>query len=326
MSLATDVFAVELQDYGVSASAPLVGPLDSLGADVQLSAEDYSARVTIEPELVSMLLRRVLREPAAIERSSPLSERLHGAFLALVAEVCRRTARAAPARATAAAREPKFTPGNVGSHPAQRWQVDFWVRLDGVTFRGRVAVQPASRGIYHEPSRDASSPVPVTLPVLLARVESTANELASLRLGDNLLFGDPERPPATLESTRTLCAPTSQRALSLERTAQGWVLRRAVLLDYEPTLEAMRDTDADDTLEGAVLDAPLDVRIEVGSVTMTAAEWLTLRQGDIVATTLPVAGPAVLRVAGREVARGELVNIEGQLGVKLTQLTPAAGS
>jgi flagellar motor switch/type III secretory pathway protein FliN len=168
--------------------------------------------------------------------------------------------------------------------------------------------------------------VPVTLPVLLARVESTANELASLRLGDNLLFGDPERPPATLESTRTLCAPTSQRALSLERTAQGWVLRRAVLLDYEPTLEAMRDTDADDTLEGAVLDAPLDVRIEVGSVTMTAAEWLTLRQGDIVATTLPVAGPAVLRVAGREVARGELVNIEGQLGVKLTQLTPAAGS
>jgi flagellar motor switch/type III secretory pathway protein FliN len=68
-----------------------------------------------------------------------------------------------------------------------------------------------------------------------------------------------------------------------------------------------------------VLDAPLVVRVEVGAVTLTASEWAALGPGDVVALGRRVHEPIVLRVAGAEVARGELVDIEGELGVRIRE-------
>jgi flagellar motor switch/type III secretory pathway protein FliN len=76
----------------------------------------------------------------------------------------------------------------------------------------------------------------------------------------------------------------------------------------------------DETLTGMALDAPLVVRVEVGSVTLTARDWAALRPGDVLETGLRLSEPAVLRVAGREVARGELVSIDGELGVRIHEI------
>jgi flagellar motor switch protein FliN/FliY len=76
----------------------------------------------------------------------------------------------------------------------------------------------------------------------------------------------------------------------------------------------------DDTTEQAVLDAPIVVRIELGAVTMTARQWSELEPGDVIETGCRIAEPVVLRVGGREVARGELVSIEGELGVRIRKL------
>jgi flagellar motor switch/type III secretory pathway protein FliN len=74
------------------------------------------------------------------------------------------------------------------------------------------------------------------------------------------------------------------------------------------------------SIEEAVLDAPIVVRVEVGAVSMTAAEWARLRAGDVIETGRRLNEPVVLRVAGREVARGELCDIEGELGVRIREL------
>src|SRR5205085_7866999 len=66
-----------------------------------------------------------------------------------------------------------------------------------------------------------------------------------------------------------------------------------------------------------VLDAPLVVRVELGAVTMSAREWAALRAGDVIGLGRRVSGPVVLRIAGTVVARGELVDIEGELGVRI---------
>jgi flagellar motor switch/type III secretory pathway protein FliN len=90
-----------------------------------------------------------------------------------------------------------------------------------------------------------------------------------------------------------------------------------VLLDVETTMQSPNQ-DQTATSE-VVLDAPLVVRVEVGAVTLSAAEWAALGPGDVVALGRRVQEPVVLRIAGAEVARGELVDIEGELGVRIRE-------
>jgi flagellar motor switch/type III secretory pathway protein FliN len=79
-------------------------------------------------------------------------------------------------------------------------------------------------------------------------------------------------------------------------------------------------------LTEAALEAPLVVRIEIGSVSMTARDWAALRPGDVIESGRRINEPVVLRVAGREVARGELVDVEGEIGVRVREiLTGGAG-
>lgn len=83
----------------------------------------------------------------------------------------------------------------------------------------------------------------------------------------------------------------------------------------------MTEADAP-TLTEVVLDAAVVVRVELGEVGLTAREWARLAPGDVLETGLRVAEPVALRVAGRVVARGELVDVEGELGVRIRELVP----
>ncbi len=66
-----------------------------------------------------------------------------------------------------------------------------------------------------------------------------------------------------------------------------------------------------------VMEAPVVVHIEIGSVTLPAQQWLGLRLGDVVTSQLPVGRPVTLRVAEQAVAEGELVSVDGQVGVRI---------
>ena len=75
-----------------------------------------------------------------------------------------------------------------------------------------------------------------------------------------------------------------------------------------------------ETLTDVLLDTPVVVRVELGAVSMSAREWARLGTGDVIETGQRIAEPVVLRIAGREVGRGELVNVDGQVGVRIQKL------
>ena len=72
-------------------------------------------------------------------------------------------------------------------------------------------------------------------------------------------------------------------------------------------------------------DVPVLVRVELGTVSLSAQQWADVRPGMVLTTGHPVGQQVILRVGDLEVARGELVNVEGELGVRIQSLsnTPA---
>ena len=64
-------------------------------------------------------------------------------------------------------------------------------------------------------------------------------------------------------------------------------------------------------------DAPVVVRVELGVLEMKAAEWASLAPGDVVTLGRKLGDPAILRIGGVEVARGELVQVDGEYGVRI---------
>lgn len=67
-------------------------------------------------------------------------------------------------------------------------------------------------------------------------------------------------------------------------------------------------------------DVPLHVSVEIARVPVTADEVVALRSGQVLSLGRPPTSAVELSVNGKVVAQGELVEVDGQLGVKITQL------
>ena len=80
------------------------------------------------------------------------------------------------------------------------------------------------------------------------------------------------------------------------------------------------DGAAQASTDSLLRELPVEVVCELGRVTMTGRELLELRPGAVIPVGRPLAGPVDLTVGGRVVARGELVDVEGEIGVRITQV------
>lgn len=306
-----ELFDLELQGYGEIHAHSAAGTPPSLGADVQLKARGAQLGLSVEPALVAWIVSRAVGRPSRIDDGAPLDAALRGAWTSIVAELCRRAASEDPALVSP------------GEGPGPAWQIDFWVRVGGSAFRGRCSVIPTNAGDDRPLRLDRRSALPIALPVVVARVKTTAALLQSLRPGDALLFAESGEPGQQLLSHCELCSEHATCSLRLEQREGGLVLLGVGRVDYEVDMTSEpKDDEQDDglTIEDAIVNAPVEVRIELGAVTLSAAQWLQLRPGDVVTTDLPVGCRATLRVGGKAVANGSLVNVEGQLGVKIEQL------
>jgi flagellar motor switch protein FliM len=74
--------------------------------------------------------------------------------------------------------------------------------------------------------------------------------------------------------------------------------------------------------EGADLlaDIPLQLAVELARVPLTADEVVGLKVGQVLELHRSPGEPVELSVNGKVVARGELVEVEGQLGVRVLSL------
>jgi flagellar motor switch protein FliN/FliY len=72
---------------------------------------------------------------------------------------------------------------------------------------------------------------------------------------------------------------------------------------------------------------PVDLTVEIGRTRMTVGETLELREGSVITLDRMAGEPVDLLVNGTAIARGEVVVIDEQFGLRVTHVLsePAAG-
>ncbi|WP_176057840.1 FliM/FliN family flagellar motor switch protein [Paraburkholderia sp. BCC1876] len=170
--------------------------------------------------------------------------------------------------------------------------VDAWLRL-------HVPAPPAADALLRR--------LFVRLPICLPGPSLSLPRLRKLAVGDALLFDRDAcflRVPLRLGACRILLKFTEEHTLIDQ-----------VLNDETPAVEVTSELLPIDSLTFA-FDAVL------GTLSLSVAELAHLRQGSIVAFRLPARERTVtLLCQGIPFARGELIEIEGSLGVRVTRLT-----
>ena len=97
-------------------------------------------------------------------------------------------------------------------------------------------------------------------------------------------------------------------------------------VDFEPltgdggTIRAGGEAMADLRRLSAV---PVDLSVEIGRARMSVGETLELREGSVVTLDRMAGEPVDLLVNGTPIARGEVVVIDEQFGLRLTQVLAA---
>ncbi len=159
--------------------------------------------------------------------------------------------------------------------------------------------------------------VPLTARFLAARLPFDAGDLAALEPGDVLTF--PTVAPA--ESGRMdgwLDLQGWHIAARLERTDTGRCLR--ITAEEIPMPDPTDPTPLPDEATARLAALPVTVTVSLGELTLPAADVARLAPGQVVELDLPVGDPVTLRAAGQPLAQGELVDVDGALGVRILRL------
>jgi type III secretion system YscQ/HrcQ family protein len=159
----------------------------------------------------------------------------------------------------------------------------------------------------------------VALRLEVGRTAVAREDLSGLGAGDVILFErfgvrDARGGPVTLRLGRGgFGARLDGDALTIE---EHFRLNRGVsTMEFDPSHKG-EAASADQLLR----ELPVEVVCELGRVTMSGRELMELRPGAVIPAGRPLSGPVDLTVGGRVVARGELVDVEGEIGVRITQL------
>ena len=103
-------------------------------------------------------------------------------------------------------------------------------------------------------------------------------------------------------------------------------------LERTPPIESQSSIDARETgepgsrnmsaSENAVPTAeiPVELSVELGRLAMSVGELSALVPGSVLVSGIPVGQPVTLRAGARVIARGELVVVDGEIGVRISAL------
>jgi flagellar motor switch protein FliN len=136
----------------------------------------------------------------------------------------------------------------------------------------------------------------------------TASSTAWLHLGAE------DSPVALVELQLSAALVATLRPEKLESPAAGSVAEHS-----QPALQ-----DGVGKLD-LLMDVELGVMIRFGSRRLLLREVLDLNPGSVIALDRHVQEPADMLLDGRVVARGEVVVVDGNYGLRVTEVGPAAG-
>jgi flagellar motor switch protein FliN/FliY len=115
-----------------------------------------------------------------------------------------------------------------------------------------------------------------------------------------------------------------------ETTADPQGVERAIDEATEAvTIESQRLDELADTSGGGepigmgnLMDVPVKVTVEVGRTRLSLAKLVDLGPGSLVVLDREAHEPADILVNGKIVARGEVVTMDGNYGVRITSVLP----
>ena len=76
---------------------------------------------------------------------------------------------------------------------------------------------------------------------------------------------------------------------------------------------------ADETI-AKMGDTPITLHVEIARVEMSLADVAGLAVGEVLRTGRKLSEKVTLRAGERAVARGELIDVDGELGVQITEV------
>jgi len=287
------------------------------------------ALVAAETALVAAIAARALKRPPPllIDAGSSQSPALAGAFAAILVAAARRAHSSLSLRV-------------VYAGPADQLETDLAraardlvavsltviVANDAyaarvVLSRGLVAAAPLPRWTKAELS--GLGPTPIALPVVATLSSVTATDIALLRPGDAFL---PGRWPLSRAADKAgwlgpviLASPDADRGFSAELVEGHRLMLTGGIEPLGAEEVEMGDSEGNEALITAVGDVPVLVRVEIGEARMAAREWASLAAGDVIALGRRIGERVVLRIGGVPVARGDLVDVDGEVGVRIVE-------
>ena len=292
------------------------------------------AMLEVEVPLAAAVAARVTRRPpvALAKADAPPASSLAGALAAVITAAARKACAGPALRVLAAGPAAALEPALLaeGALGGQIVAVELTVLLADEAYAARLILPARSvaGGSPEEWSREALAalgPLPLCVPVVACASVSTAGDIASLRPGDVWLPGawPLEIGASGLVGPVVLAAPGASLGVRARLVADGQLVLSGEV-DALSEEAGMTISDGTTPLIDAVGEVPVVVRVEIGEATMAARAWAGLGKGDVVTLGKRVGDRVLLRVGGVPVARGELVSVEGEVGVRIAEILTEA--
>jgi flagellar motor switch/type III secretory pathway protein FliN len=276
------------------------------------------------PHLAAAALARLLARPIRLQQTTPLDPALRGAWTALALEITRSAARLGTWSAQLGLPE---------ALPAQGLSLDCEVVLDGKRHHLVlwIAITEASSPLDLAVPLSTQYPAGLLLdiPLIVGMALTPVGELLQLQPGDVWWTDRGWWIDHTLCGKGTLAGPLAGSGASVDVSHDRIVLRkdrtaleggmnqaRGVNMNGNVT-----KTEEAQPLAQTLAELPIEVRVELGSITLPAAEWAQLQAGDVIPFG-PMPSPVRLRANGKIIAEGELVRVDNALGVRVTSVSP----
>lgn len=166
--------------------------------------------------------------------------------------------------------------------------------------------------------------VPMELSVQLTRsIRLPVRDMTGLQLGDviELARGALTRIDDRYAGDVHVRVRGASNVIAIARIADDRYEVRSKLSTEEPMVTTTpRDPLANANELAPVAEAPLDICVELARFTLPLSDIAAIGVGDVLSTGRPIGEQVTLRIGTRAIAIGELVNIDGAIGVRVTAL------
>ena len=289
------------------------GPL----AAIALALPEGPALALVDPWLVHIAVDRVLGGEGALGLdASPLTETEAGVFAFIVASMLVGSG----AQVAAAHQRGPQCAAWLNESPCDRWHWRVRAGEHDASVTLWVSDQVTARSLVEAPALPPR-PQPSTLHLRVGQATLTASEIADLAVGDVLV---PDAFSVTTQDGVLIgdvdwCTAQGEVFLRTHRAEIGdaWRVRAPndnVLRVHHAQVEAPVSS------EQRSVELPITLSLTLGQITLTHAEAQALLPGSVVKTGIPAGGQVHLMAGGQVVARGELVDIQGELGVRILRV------